>query len=367
LNVLRFLARWTKRLAIVGVLLALVAAAPIVWIETSCQSPRDAAKSGGFTPVITEAPWKRAQNASYLSYPEWYIVHAYEDLAGVMSARDESDFRYGASIGGFWTSLCTLTRVATRHGPVSSDWRGTLYVIGVSFSAEMAVKGAYESTLGKLTAWIRGERKTPEDQFALALARDYAKFLQQTPWYEYPFLAALGRFWSETSWSEGNWIRKIERRLALSLEWGVKSGYAVLIGKLAGLSPADLRIRSVVSGLDANDARAEPRIAVVQALGDGRTLVETPRYREFTTIVHGLLDRGRVVEEIAGNDQALVTVQVLEGTSLALPDANVVFSNPIQSRRSWRRVGLDVKLPALGAILAELAKSSAEFEHLYDY
>ena len=85
------------------------------------------------------------------------------------------------------------------HDQVTTD-----YIIGISFTAEMAIQGGYERTIGALTAWLRGPQRTPEDAFALRMLDDYAAFLQQTPWYEYPFGAELGRLWREVPRSGGH-------------------------------------------------------------------------------------------------------------------------------------------------------------------
>jgi len=65
----------------------------------------------------------------------------------------------------------------------------------------------------------------------------------------------------------GNPIRKVERRIGLSLEYAFKAVYAKIIGVLAGFSPADLRIRSAVADLGAADIAAEPRIVLVRKEG----------------------------------------------------------------------------------------------------
>ena len=39
----------------------------------------------------------------------------------------------------------------------------TNYIIGFSFTAEMGLMGAYERTIGALTEWTTGGRKTAED------------------------------------------------------------------------------------------------------------------------------------------------------------------------------------------------------------
>ena len=64
-------------------------------------------------------------------------------------------------------------------------------------------------------------------------------------------------------------MRKIERRGSLSLEYAVKAVYAKALGALAGLDPAPLKIRSVVTGLDKTDTDADERITVIKTLTTG--------------------------------------------------------------------------------------------------
>ena len=240
-----------------------------------------------------------------------------------------------------------------------------LYIIGVSFAAEMGVKGVYELTIGRLTEWVRGNERTPEDRFALQVADDYAKFLQQTPWYAYPFGATLSRFWSEVPWREGSMVRKIERRVSLTLEYGVKALYAKALGALAGVAPAATRIRSVVRGLDESDLAADPRIQRIEARADGTVVIETPRYRELTEILGGLASRGRDAVEIAGNDDIFVTLLMPPGASA--PQGELLITVPQRARPGWQRHGVAVKVGALAQMMRSLGASGGQFEHAYDY
>jgi hypothetical protein len=352
-------------LACVVAFLAAAAAAPILWIETSCRAATTAAP-----PVsafgLPDAGYRRAEGDSYLTFPEWYIVYAYDDVAAVTRQSSESAFDYVGSVRGFWASLCGATKAAGKVGPASSDQRVTDYIIGVSFSAEMAVIGAWERTIGALTVFARGPQRTPEDEFALRVADDYAAFLRQTPWYRYPFWPTLGRFWAETPFRQTSLIRSAERRVALSLEYAGKGLYAKAIGWLAGYSPADLTIRSVVGGLNDEDFARDPRLHRIADLGAGATLIETPRYQEFTEILIALARRGQRVLEIAGNHHILATALTPAGVSVAAPGA-LLFSLPMQGRPGWRRVGLDVDVAALADRIVEVERKGAEFEHAYDY
>ena len=359
--------RILRRGAIALAVLICICAAPIAYVETSCREPAASVAPDPSPYQIEDPGYRRAEGDSYLTYPEWYIVHAYTDLAGVTRQKSESAFDYSASIAGFWHSLCRSTRAASRVGPVTADQKTTNYIIGLSFTAEMAIIGAWEHTIGAVTAWLRGPRRTAEDEFALAFADDYAAFLQQTPWYRYPFAPQLLRFWRETPLGQGNLVRGLERRLALSLEYGGKAIYAVAIGALAGFSPADLRIRSVVTALSADDLAAEPRIMKIRDLPGGAMLIETPRYQEYTEILRKLGARGRNVLEIAGNRRILATVLARTDAALATPGASELFAIPIQSRPGWRRLGLDVEVEKLTDLIGEVEKQGGEFEHAYDY
>lgn len=353
--------RWAKRLLVLAVMLAAAAAAPVVWIETACL--RDAAPvANDYVPILAPEH-RRNEIDTFLTYPEWAIVHAYEDFASVVRARSETAFAYFASIGGFWTNLCAMTRHASARGTISADVRAMLHIIGVSFSAEMAVKGLYENTLGRMSEVFRGNHRTPEDEFALAVAEDYAKFLRQTPWYEYPFAATLQRFWREVPWSGGSFARKVERRIGLSLEWGVKAVYAKAIGALAGLAPAKTSIRSVVRELHELDLARDPRITLVERRDDGASIIETPRYREFTEILAALAARERGIVEIAGNDDIFITVLVPPAVKPALGEPLIAV--PLQARFGWQRQGFALKVTGLTAAIRGLAP--AQLEHVYDY
>jgi hypothetical protein len=361
------LAKWLRRGLAALAIVVVLAAAPIVYVETRCQATPEAAQVVAHPLDIQEAGYRRAEGDSYLTYPEWYIVHAYTDLAGVARQSSESAFDYFASVTGFWRSLCRATVAAGRVGPVTSDQKTTNYIIGLSFTAEMSAIGAYERTIGAATVLARGSQRTAEDAFALAVADDYAAFLQQTPWYRYPFWPTLQRFWRETPFAQGNLLRSFERRFALTLEYGGKAIYAVAIGALAGYSPADLRLISVVDRLGPEDLATDPKIKKLRDIGDNATLIETPRYQEYTEILRRLGARGRNVVEIAGNRRILATVLAPADLKLATPGASEIFNLPIQSRPGWRRVGLDAEVGALTRLIGVVEKQGAEFEHAYDY
>jgi hypothetical protein len=358
----RFKGLWIVVAVLLSVLLA-AAGVPVVVVETSCGNGAVPGTQAKVTDV-QDAGYQRAEGDSFLTYPEWYIVHAYADLAGVTRRSSESNYQYGNAITGFWTSLCGATETARKIGAVTIDQRVTNYVIGLSFSLEMAVQGAYERSIGALTAWLRGDKRTPEDEFNQRFLDDYAAFLQQTPWYEYPFKATLVRFWQDTPWSWASPVRSAERRFALTLEYGLKGLYAVAIGALAGYSPAQPSIMTVIKPRD-GDMVAD--VTIVRKLGDGAYLVRTPRYQAYTDILEAWAKNGTEVVEIAGNRRILTTVIAPEGSAIDASGATRIFTIPLQAKPGWQRIGLDTEVPMITAVIAAVERQGATFEHAYDY
>ena len=356
------------RFALALLVLTGVVAAPVFWIEGLCTAARDPLVRSP-APLVNDRGYARRESDSYLSFPEWHIVYAYEDLAGVLRHGDESDFAYGRQILGFWRSLCGLTRVVTSRSKVGLDSKVMLYTIGWSFTAELALKGAWEKTIGRTFEWLRGADKTPEDQFAARDMQAYARFLRQTPWYDYPFGTRLVAFWRETPLGVAQLLRRLERRAVFTAEYGVKALYGALIGfaSATALGAAGLEIQTVVVGLEPADVIRDRRITIVRELGGDRTLIRTPRYRIYTEVMVDLARRGREIAEIAGNHRIFVTALAPTAPLPALPGTTALFEITIQSIPERRRVGLDVSVDRLAATIRALDKAGASVEHVYDY
>jgi hypothetical protein len=184
------------------------------------------------------------------------------------------------------------------------------------------------------------------------------------PWYQYPFKQELRRFWRETPWAAGSRVRSAERRVALSLEYGFKGLYAVAIGALAGYSPADLTIMTVIKP---SAAPAAKDVTTVRALDGGLVLVRTPRYRAYTNILREWAKDGTAVVEIAGNHRILTTVLAPAGAPLDAPGGTRIFTVAIQSKPGWERIGFDTDVAMITQQIAAVERQGATFEHAYDY
>lgn len=344
--------RWLGRLGLALLLLLVLLLAPVAYVEVAC---RGTPVADGYVPLLPPED-RRPEARTLLTYPEWHIVHAYEDYAAVIARGDPHDYRFLPEIVGFWSSACALTRVAAAHGGVDGATRRMVHVIGVSFTAELLLKALYEETLGRVATWVRGPARAPLDDLSARQAAAYAAFLRQTPWYRWDFGADAAAL----SAADTGAFRDRERDLALGVEYRAKALYArAIAAAVAGVGADELTLRSVVAGLAPEALAALPGVEVVGTMPQG-VVVETPRYAAFTDLARAIAAQGGRFVEIAGNDDILVTALGPQG---AAPGA--LASVPLQGREGVRYLLL-LKVPDLAALLAD-PPPGIEVEHVHDY
>ncbi len=345
--------RWLRRglLALAALVVALVA--PVIYVETACM-PDEEVRS---TTTLVPEEFVRPEARTLMTYPEWHIVHAYDDYAAVIAEGDPHDYAYLRSIRDYWRSLCALSRASASLGGVDAGTRQMVYVIGSSFTLELALKAVYEETVGRVATLVRGEARASLDDLSATQARNYATFLQQVPWYRWDFAGDAQALSNE----RGEGFRETERALALGLEYRAKAAYAEVIEQaVANVGPDALRLRMVLTGLAADRLAGLEGVAVIGPAGEGLE-IETPRYRALTRLLADFAEDGAEFREIAGNDEILLTV--LSNVPV-LPDALHSFAR--QGHGDHRHL-LFVKVADLAETLRGLADRGLTLEHIHDY
>lgn len=350
---MRWIRKWLKRCILVLLILIVLLLSPIVYVEVAC---RGDAPMTDYKPILP-AEHHRSEAKTLLTYPEWHIVHAYDDYAKVIETGDPHDFGFVKSIAGFWSSLCALSRRAPAHGGAAWETKQTIYVIGVSFTAELLLKAAYEETIGRVFTLLRGNEHSPLDTVSARQAADYAKFLQQTPWYKWDFdsdVAALQKAKTDA-------LRDWERRTALGIEFGAKSEYAAVIASAVESVGADeLTLRMIVASIAADDLKSLPGVVVINERSEGIE-IETPRYRALTQLIIEMAVMGAEFVEIAGNDDILLTM-----TSDEKFADGALYSFERLGYGDYRHLVV-LKTTELAGKLRNMAEGQATLEHVHDY
>ena len=351
----------------------LVVALASIWsagfIAAKCYSRHPAADTGA-APVERETdgstPVHREEASTYLTLPEWYIVYNTDEYARALATRPPSAFSYGGSIRQYWRYYGAACDATKGVYPFSDGNHLMLAVIGSSFSIEYALKGLYENTFGRLTEWSGGY-DTPEDAFARTTATEYGTFMHTVPWYDFPFGQKIRALWTTTPASGPHMVRKWERRLALTAEYGVKAAYGWLIGlgSHATYGQEDLIVEALVDNAGPQ-VFADATVKRVRDSSNGRAIVAIPRYEAFTGRALAMLQQGVRFVNIAGNDEILITLLVPAGWTA--PDARaVILDDRLLTDVTFRRIAMKAPVADLHLLVPKLRESGARIEHLYDY
>lgn len=325
--------------------------APIFYVETICR-----AESVGQIPA-QYAIERRTEARTYLVYPEWHIVYAYEGYAEVLKTGAPHNFPYLQAIGGFWSALCDLTARSDQLGEAGFDSKATIYTIGASFTFEMLLKAGYEESLGRL---FRGDGTSVQDHIEAEMAEDYAKFLQQVPWYKFDF-----DHWNRKLWrSNATDFRGWERRIALGLEWGAKAQYAKLIGALVeSVGHDELTMQVVLTDITETALQDIPDLEIIST-GE-IILANMRRYRVFTTAAIDIAEQGGRFIEIAGNDDIMLSY--IGFRTPDLPHGEVFSKTKRVGFEMDNRYLIALKVGELTNVLRRLALQDGRVEHIYDY
>jgi hypothetical protein len=329
-------------------LLILITAGPILFVESSCRG-KPIAQAQAIH--ITDPLHQRPEARTLLTYPEWHIVYAYEGYAESLTKGPPHSFAYIEAVTGFWSSLCALTKAADEIGEAGFDSKVTIYTIGASFTLEMAAKSLYEETIGRAISWIGSSQ---QDQLEKEMANKYAKFLQQTPWYKFDFSQWVDELWSTPASSLRSW----ERRIALTIEWKAKSIYAQLIAKAASdIGPDQTTMLIAHTAPDFGN----PPLSQT----DEVFITNTDRYRVFTKASEKFAYAGGNFNEIAGNDDILISV--VGNAEFELPNSAAAIYSAQRIGFSDQRLLILVKVRELANMIRYLKTQNHSVEHIYDY
>lgn len=329
--------------------------------------------------TLTPPEHRRGAEQTYLTFPEWFLVHSPAELASYLRddtpAAPPSGFPFVRHIGQFWSSYAKVSHAAAEVGEVNLGYHVMVMVIGVSTTVEYALKTAYENTIGRLTELVR-TGPVAEDRVAAAVAQDYVDFIRVRPWYEYDFVAALRKVWqAQPASPQESTLRRWERRWVLTSEYGAKAIYGWLI-KIATRTAYDPALPTTVVVLDADPGASVPGAPELQRLPttgrDGAMLASLPRYEAFMPHAQALAGAGRNFVEIAGNrGDILVSLWVpstLDGAGLQQGlQAHLLFEQPIITQPGWRRSVLALPVNRLADGLRAWQAQQVRVEHVYDY
>lgn len=323
---------------------------------------------GAESPVALDQ--RRGVEQTFLTFPEWYLVHSPAEYATYVAAHPAHDFPFIGHVKQLWSSYARVTEEQMRaHYPMNAGYHAMICVIASSTTAEYGIRWAYENTLGRVSWVASPSGLTEEDRYGAAVAQDYVDFIRKDPWYLYDFYSKLKGLWSTTSGWGPDVIRKWERRYALTTEYGIKAiyGKAIELATRAAYDPALMTTQVVVDHAPAN-IPAESKSKLVRLLPDGRAVMDLPRYFDFRIAATQLAQSGSKLVDIAGNTSViLVTVWVSDNASYVAAGSRVLFEQALITMPGKKRMAIILPVSTLSTFLLRAPENGLLVEHVYDY
>ena len=314
----------------------------------------------------TTAEYYRPYDNAYLSLPEWRIVYSADEYAATLRDSLPSHFPYSLSNQEYWRQYNQVQLLTKDSGHNNTDYETVLSVIGWSYSIENIVKGLYEHTIGRVSEWAAGDTQVPEDQYAATTAKEYADFIYDYPWYDFPFGTHLKNVWAVHATHTYTWgqdARRIERKMFLSVEYGAKALYSTAIRA-------------------ATHAKFGVQDDVVYAIvthnrGVTHELIQAPHYQPFTRLLlnefakEGSSTLFKVVD-ISGNDTITFTYKDTLGAKIPEGAKEIMRNREIHNVVLGASVYLDritveANVSDLFLMYQNLLARGVTIDHFYDY
>jgi hypothetical protein len=314
---------------------------------------------------VTPKEYIRPADQTFLTFPEWYLVFSPDEQAQYFKHTTSTSFPFMSHVAQIWQSYKVVNNQIKNNYPYNGGYHFMIWVIGTSTTVEYSMKALYETVIGRLTD--TKQVITAEDKFNAQYTQEYVDFIKDRPWYEFNFKRQLGILWKQIPFKGDHFFRKIERRYILTSELGVK----YLYGKLIGLGTKSVYGEAAPSTavlVNAIPANNTDSLQVIQKYADGSALLSLPRYAKFNPAINELAKKGFTFKEIAGNNSAILLSVLLPATTdLSIDKTQIVFTQPIASDLSMKRIALVTQVENLHSVLLELNKENIVIEHVFDF
>jgi len=300
---------------------------------------------------------------SYLAFPNWYTARSAALYADFIQSKNPGDYPFLTSVAQYWCSYKHLAAVTSKY-PKTLGPDVALLAGGTLFSLDYEIQSLYENTLGRITEWTV-ELPTDEDLYGAQVAKEYADFVQNQPWYQFPFASKISGVW-QTSWWGPSPIRSYERKIVLTVEYLVKSVGGSLAEVVASAPRADSSV--YVTAVDISDRSiAEVSGAFLQARLPGGAARIATVHSSLGDVLEALATKGAEFQDIDGNVNIALSIIVPQAWSQYFPEVHELLSLPILTDPTHRRIIFSVRVPDLAVTLTNFRAEHVPVERVYDY
>ena len=245
---------------------------------------------------------------------------------------------------------------------------------------EKYVRGL-DQTYSTLTEW-----------YLVDIAQKFGKFLERTPYYNFPFLYSIALFW-KLWYREAKVINaKCGFRKAYLSEYTIASivmGTTVtcifslmsalsfvprlIYGSGANMDATHVSMMVIHDNLDLTTIHRDINILNAKACGNKTlSLIKVPRYLKFTQVAIALAKAHVQFYEICGQKEIQVKIAAPKSDDVLqeinkLPGCKVLFKYNILKTDSFDEVALSVEIAELSSVIRDVLTKRLKILHIYDF
>lgn len=163
-----------------------------------------------------------------------------------------------------------------------------------------------------------------------------------------------------------SYVRSIERRFFLSVEYGFKAAYAGLIGA-ASHSAYGVEGQTTPVWVQRPDAPLPEGARSLQRFANSNEVVDMPRYEGFLRATRDAIACGTRFREISGNRFISLTVVTPRSFSFQPGDGEVTARWDVLTNASEERALIAMPVANLHSALPSLERRGARLDHIFDF
>lgn len=333
----------------------------------------------------------RSPDGTRATWIEWGNVRYAKQFAEFIQSKHAYAFDYLGHLSQHWKYFTTYLKESKKDlslGKIifSDNFQMNAFILGAT--AFQCINGflnslpnAFVARLTKGVNWRKATDLTGLEKKQAQIEQEYSNFIDQTPFYMFPYLGKIGDLWNAV-WNsnESVWIKGISYVSALSSTIGLlfkaaicapirmmytQNGEFIEPDKI-GILVHDRQNQFTTGSRPINGRDSHP-IEVVYQTPDHYKLVLVPRYRVFTELCKELASSNNRTKLLEIGSQEKITVDVLYGkedSTLVPEGAKLLYEmNRLQDDSQRRYATYEVNVGDLAAFIQKVGADKIEYVH----
>lgn len=337
------------------------------------------------TPGYAREQWK-----TFSSIPEWYNVGYSKAYGEFLQGNDMNRFSFMKHVTEYWKVFGNSWNMAREHSGfwelMGSDFIAMDLFIGVTMTLECLYRSLASTPLALFNGKSRQGATNLLKQAIAGDAKEYAEFINHTPFYSYPYFGQVVEFWTQLVQQQTHgtfkfwkWEKLLSKEslgnfyltLVMSLEYLAKGAVSAPIAWVYGsgsFKEAD-RIGMLID-VSSMESLPEGCEEIESFSTDQLMHVENPRYLPNTRLMVELSQSGAKFVNISGQEWIAVKLFVEKGATMDVIDGcESRFTYPDPTNPDRDVVVLKVPVDNLNETLAKVMENGLAVEqvHVHDF